>query len=198
MIFILFSVMLCKYFSVVTSYLVFPLYGIDVFKPLGEKYPVLNNDKYLTLMFSIGAIFGALPLVWTLIASIKRVTYKMAFGALLIIEVLCCVLIELMLKSRFFFGVLIIVANFAMAGIWGLTPNLLKKIFGEATAAQLNGIINVGQGLTIICIELLLHFTDTYIAVFYFIGVLTTIGLLLLIFLLKEEKYHVEVELIKN
>lgn len=86
-------------------------------------------------MFSVGAFFDCLAFFWTIFAETEGFTFKMTFGVLITSQVFCCLLIEWTLKSRFLFGIQIIVANFTVAGVYGLTPNLIKKIFGEATAA---------------------------------------------------------------
>lgn len=62
----------------------------DVFKPLGEQFADLNNDRYLTKMIQIGSIFNALSFVWTFFLDIKPITFKHLYAVLLVLELICC------------------------------------------------------------------------------------------------------------
>ena len=63
--------------------ILFAYYIVDVSKTFGESVPELDDDKYLTTVGSISAIFNALRFIWS--GAIDKLQFKYVYGTLLLI-----------------------------------------------------------------------------------------------------------------
>ena len=126
------------------------MFMFDVFKPFGEYYEVLNDDRYLTKMIQLGSIFNTFSFAWTFFLDLKNVTFKHLFTVLLLLQVLCCFSVTWLVQSRLTYALTIVFANLCMSGLFGLIHNETKMIFGETIGSPLYGLIYMGQIVTVI------------------------------------------------
>ena len=60
--------------------ILFAYYVVNVYKPYGFEVPTLDNDKFLTLVGSISAIFNGLRFVWS--GSLDKINFRLVYGFL--------------------------------------------------------------------------------------------------------------------
>ena len=68
-----------------TLSILFGYYSIDVFKQFGQTVDSLSNDRYLTWVGSVAALFNASRFVWS--ACLDVYSYKQVYGVLLLLQI---------------------------------------------------------------------------------------------------------------
>ena len=58
-------------------------YVINTYKAFGESVPALDDDKYLTLVNSISAIFNSVRFIWS--GALDKTSFKKVYGVLIMI-----------------------------------------------------------------------------------------------------------------
>ena len=67
-------------------FLVLGYYVINSYKNLGETIPALDDDKYLTTVNSISAIFNSLRFIWS--GALDKLCFKKVYGCLIFFQLL--------------------------------------------------------------------------------------------------------------
>ena len=66
--------------------LVLGYYVINSYKSLGESIPELNDDKYLTNVNSLSAIFNSLRFIWS--GALDKLCFRKVYGVLIFFQIL--------------------------------------------------------------------------------------------------------------
>ena len=170
-------------------FLVLGYYVINSYKNLGETIPVLDDDKYLTTVNSISAIFNSLRFIWS--GALDKLCFKKVYGCLIFFQLLIAFSVTFTEQSRVSFAAMICLTLFCIGGHFALFPNVLKRIYGKQ-GTVLYGVLFTGTGLASLMIVGLLFspIGDMYTVLFYFFGVLQVVALLILIFFYKEGRFE--------
>lgn len=163
----------------------FGYYSVDVQKTFGETVPVLNNDKYLTTVGSVAAVFNAIRFIWS--AFLDKYSYKKVYGVLLLIQICVALTMKFAIKSKFTYATWICIALFCEGGHFTLVPNILKKIYGEQ-ATGLYGVAITFTGLTSLMMIPLLETAlgKDYIIFYLLTACFSTVSLIILTFFFTE------------
>ena len=158
--------------------LLFGYYSVDVFKSFGQTVPELSDDKYLTWVGSMAALFNAGRFVWS--ACLDYYSYQQVYGVLLLLQIFLACTMSFAIKGRVFYLSWICLALLCEGGHFTLVPNILKKLFGRQ-ATSLYGIAFSYTGLTsLVMIGLLEAFAENYL-LFYAITALSSLSALILL-----------------
>ena len=158
--------------------ILFGYYSVDVFKSFGQTVEVLSDDRYLTWVGSMAALFNACRFLWS--ACLDYYSYKQVYGALLVLQIILATTMSFAIKSRAFYLSWICLALLCEGGHFTLVPNILKKIFGRQ-ATSLYGIAFSYTGLTsLLMIGLLEAFAENYLLFYFLTALFSTLALVLL------------------
>jgi len=104
---------------------------IGSYKTFGAKQPALNSDSFLTLVGSLGAIFGnaAGRFFWG--AASDVVGFKKCFIVLTLLEAATMMLYTTLAKTRTTFALATILMLFCMGGNFAMFPAQTLRAFGE-------------------------------------------------------------------
>ena len=98
------------------------------------------------------------------------------------------------MQSKATYALWIALMIFTEGGHFTLVPNVLRIIFGEKSASILYGVVFSFTGVSqvmIICI-VLSQFGKNYLHVYYLMGGMSVISLLLLLLFFKEKRIYVK------
>ena len=164
-------------------------YVVNSYKEMGETISVLDDDKYLSTVNSIAAIFNSLRFIWS--GALDKLCFKKVYGCLIVIQLGIAFTIQLTIKSRGSFTAMVCMTLFCIGGHFALFPNILKQIFGKQ-ATFLYGVMFTGTGLASLIIVGLL-FTplgDKYIILYYCFGILQIFAMFMNLFVFKQIKFE--------
>lgn len=166
-------------------------YVINTYKTFGNSIPVLADDKYLTLINSIAAIFNSIRFVWS--GALDKLSFKKVFGVLIIIQLVIAFTVKLAVLSRVSFCIMFCMTVFCIGGQCALFPNILKIIYGKQ-ATFLFGILFTATGFgNLLIVGLVLSPAgDKYFVLYYLFGLLSIVALLILIFSFKQERFQAD------
>ena len=99
-------------------------YVINTYKAFGESVPILDDDKYLTEINSISAIFNSVRFIWS--GALDKLSFKKVYGCLILIQLLIAFTVRLAELSRVSFAVMFCMTLFCVGGHFALFPNVLK------------------------------------------------------------------------
>ena len=158
--------------------ILFGYYSVDVFKTFGQSVPELSDDRYLTWVGSMAALFNAARFIWS--ACLDHYSYKEVYGVLLLLQIFLAATMSFAIKSKAFYLSWICLALLCEGGHFTLVPNILKKIFGRQ-ATSLYGVAFSYTGLTsLLMIGLLEAFAESYLLFYALTAVFSLLSLLLL------------------
>ena len=158
--------------------ILFGYYSVDVFKSFGQTIDELSDDKYLTWVGSMAALFNACRFIWS--ACLDHYSYKQVYGALLFLQIILAATMSFAIKSKAFYLSWICLALLCEGGHFTLVPNILKKIFGRQ-ATSLYGVAFSYTGLTsLIMIGLLQAFAANYLLFYWVTALFSTLALVIL------------------
>lgn len=102
----------------------FVYYIVDSYKGFGEIVPRLDDDKFLTTVGSVSAIFNAMRFAWS--GSLDKIKFKYVYGVLLFIQITIASTMTLTSKSRIAYLTVICLSLFCVGGHFALFPNVLR------------------------------------------------------------------------
>ena len=77
-------------------------YTVNVFKNMGEQYHKLNDDRYLTLVGSIAAVFNSIRFIWS--GMLDKYSYKKVYGTMLSIQIIVASTMYLAVRNKYLYG----------------------------------------------------------------------------------------------
>ena len=169
--------------------ILFCYYVVNVYKEFGEEIPTLDNDKYLTLVNSISAIFNALRFVWS--GAIDKFPFRYIYGLLLLIEISIASTMYFSKDTKETYMLVICLVLFCVGGHFALFPNILRQIYGKQ-ATQLYGWCFTATGIASILIEILIvsSIGSNYMLMFALMGSGSVVAFLLLIFVFDQKRFQ--------
>ena len=63
----------------------FGYYIVNTYKDFGQSIPALNDDKFLTTVSSVSALFNSARFIWA--GGLDKFAFKKIYGILLIIQI---------------------------------------------------------------------------------------------------------------
>ena len=99
-------------------------YVVNSYKEMGETISVLDDDKYLSTVNSIAAVFNSLRFIWS--GALDKLSFKKVYGCLIVIQILIAFTIQLTQQSRASFTTMVCMTLFCIGGHFALFPNVLK------------------------------------------------------------------------
>lgn len=164
-------------------------YTWDVYKTFGQTHSVTGGESYITMVGTLGGLFGALRFVWS--AALDKYSIKQVYGTLLSLQVILAFTMHWAKLSKptyaawFWLIVNLEGAHFVLA------PNILRIIYGDQ-ATQLMGVFFTYTGLAsiILIVILLTPFATMYIWSFLLCCLFSIISLFLLIFVFKSKRFR--------
>ena len=102
----------------------FGYYIVNTFKDFGQTVEVLNDDKFLTTVSSVSALFNSARFIWA--GALDKFKFKKIYGILLIIQICLAYTVKFTEKSKASFAMFICLALFCVGGHFALFPNVLK------------------------------------------------------------------------
>lgn len=126
---------LSHHISYILLLLIYCMAGFGVlmasnYKLYGLLQPSLKDDKFLTLVGSLGSVMNSLSrFVWGFL--LDKVPFKiLAFANLALTEILCSTL-TLVIGSRALYMTYILTIYFAYGGLYSMMPTISCHIFGR-------------------------------------------------------------------
>ena len=104
--------------------ILFAYYVVNVYKVYGEKVPELDDDKYLTLVNSISAVFNSARFVWS--GALDKYPFRYIYGALCLMEIIIAATIFITSKSKVTYMIVVCLVLFCVGGHFALFPNILR------------------------------------------------------------------------
>jgi len=104
---------------------------IGSFKTFGSKY--IHDDMYLTLVGSVGCIFGSLRFFWSMLLDFNY-SYPQVYGILIFLQLICSSLIFYAAQgqNKALFMVLTAFTMFCEGGHFVLVPSHCAQIFNSS------------------------------------------------------------------
>ena len=169
--------------------ILFAYYIVDVSKTFGESVPELDNDKYLTTVGSISAIFNALRFIWS--GAIDKLQFKYVYGTLLLIQISIACSITLTEHNKVSYTIIVCLVLFCVGGHFALFPNIIRQIFGKQ-ATFLYGWCFTGTGIASLMIEALIlsKFGSDYIAMFLITGSGSLVAFVILLLMFDQRRFE--------
>ena len=109
--------------------ILFAYYVVNVYKLFGESVPKLDDDKYLTLVNSISALFNALRFIWS--GAIDKFAFRNIYGILLLIQISIACTMFITDQSKVSYMVIVCLVLFCVGGHFALFPNVIRQIYGK-------------------------------------------------------------------
>ena len=104
--------------------ILFAYYVVNVYKVFGENIQELDNDKYLTLVNSISAVFNSARFVWS--GALDKLPFRSIYGALCLIEIIIAATMFITCKSKIAYMIAVCLSLFCVGGHFALFPNILR------------------------------------------------------------------------
>ena len=157
-------------------------YVLNVFKDYGNTVPNLNDDKFLTLVGSVGSIFMMLRFCWSWFMD-HHYSFVQVYATMLFIQIAAGLTIKWATQSRTLYALWVCMMMLTEGGHFTVIPNAIKQIYGEGAASKVYAILITYTGLCSFVIIFIVssHFGNNYDAVFKLSSILSLISLTILL-----------------
>lgn len=150
----------------------------------------ITNDRYLSTVGSLGAVFNSLRFVWS--AALDKFKYKYVYGLLLIFQIVFAASISFICQNAVLYAIWDCMILFCEGGHFTLYPNIMKSIYGNERGTFLYGIAFSYTGVSAI-ISLFIQGMwleyETFEYFFLSYAVLSALSLTLLLLVFSDKKY---------
>jgi len=168
--------------------ILFAYYTVDVYKSFGLDVPAISDDKFLTTVGSVSALFNAARLFWS--GSLDRIPFRFVYGFLLVLQICIAFTIHITSQDKTTYFIVICLELFCLGGHFALFPNVIRQIYGNQ-ATSLYGLVFTGTGIASLIMEgfVLSPLGADYIVMFTLTGSGSVVAILILIFMFDDSRF---------
>ena len=166
--------------------IVLGLFVVNTFKKFGQE--AINDDRYLTAVGSVSAVFGGIRFLWSYL--VDKYSFKLSYGIVLFINVVFGFTLVLVRYNRALFLIWVSMIVWAEGAHFALVPTLCAKLFGKHAAIVYGVAFSFGgisQIISSVMVRLYIK-TAGYEIFYYVASSLSLVSLFFLIFFFQEKK----------